>query len=307
MDQKKFKEPKEHYMQKVKELKKKRNAVILAHVYQTGNVQDIADFTGDSLELSRKAVDTDADVIVFCGVRFMGETAAILNPDKIVLLPDMNAGCELADMATVEALQKMKEQYLDAAVISYVNSSAAVKAESDVCCTSANAVNVVNSIEKNQVLFLPDKNLGSYAAEMTGKNVVRWDGYCYVHEDIKLDTIEKLKNLHPDAKLMVHPECTKTLRDLSDYIGSTSQMLAYVAKSDKKEFIVGTEDGLIHTLQKENPNKKFYSVGAFCTGMKRINLEKVATALEKMQFRVIVPEKTRAKAKWALEKMLEYI
>lgn len=298
---------KEYYVSKIEKLRKRRNAVILAHVYQTANIQDIADFTGDSLELSRKAVDTDADVIVFCGVKFMAETAAILNPDKIVLLPDMNAGCELSDMATIEALRKMKERYPDAAVVSYVNSSAVIKTESDICCTSANAVNVVNSIEHNQVLFLPDKNLGSYAAEMTGKNVVRWDGYCYVHEDIKLGAIEQLKLSHPDAKVIVHPECTKALRDLSDYIGSTSQMLAYVAKSDQKEFIVGTEDGLIHTLQKENPNKKFYSVGAFCSGMKQINLEKVATALEKMEFRVIVPEKTRVKAKWALEKMLEYI
>ena len=298
---------KNYYVSKIEELRKKRNAVILAHVYQTANIQDIADFTGDSLELSRKAVDTDADVIVFCGVKFMAETAAILNPDKIILLPDMHAGCKLADMATAETLRKMKEQYPDAAVISYVNSSAAIKAESDVCCTSANAVNVINSIEHNQVLFLPDKNLASYAAEITGKNVVRWDGYCDVHEGIKLGAIEQSRLSHPSAKLMVHPECTKALRDLSDYIGSTSQMLAYVAKSDQKEFIVGTEDGLIHTLQKENPNKKFYSVGAFCSGMKQINLEKVETALEKMQFRVIVPEKTRAKAKWALEKMLEYI
>lgn len=299
--------PKENYVSKIEELRKKRKAVILAHVYQTGNVQDIADFTGDSLELSRKAVDTDADVIVFCGVRFMAETAAVLNPDKIVLLPDMNAGCELADMATAEALRKKKKQYPDAVFVSYVNSSAVIKAESDVCCTSANAVNIVNSIEQNQILFLPDRNLGSYAAEMTGKNVVKWDGYCYVHEDIKLGTIEKLKNSHPDAKLIVHPECKKALRDLSDYIGSTSQMLSYVAKSDQKKFIVGTEDGFIHALQKENPDKKFYSVGAFCSGMKQINLEKVENALEKMQFRVIVPEEIRIKAHYALKKMLEYI
>ena len=299
--------PKEHYVRKIEELRKKRNAVILAHVYQAGNVQDIADFTGDSLELSRKAVKTNADVIVFCGVRFMAETAAILNPDKTVLLPNMDAGCELADMATVEVLRKMKEQHPDAAVISYVNSSAAIKAESDACCTSANAVNIVNSIKQNQILFLPDRNLGSYVAEITGRNVVRWDGYCYVHEDIELNTVNKLKLSHPGAILIVHPECTKAVRDSAHYIGSTSQMLAYVAKSDRKKFIVGTEDGFIHTLQKENPDKKFYSVGAFCNGMKKINLEKVATALEKMQFRIIVHEKTRVRAMKTLEKMLEYI
>ena len=296
--------PKEYYVKTIEELGKKRNAVILAHVYQTGNVQDIADFTGDSLELSRKAIDTDADVIVFCGVRFMAETAAILNPDKIVLLPDMNAGCELADMATVEALRKMKKQYPGAAVISYVNSSADIKAESDVCCTSANTVNVVNSIKQNQILFLPDRNLGSYAAELTGKNIVRWDGYCYVHDHMELNILEKLKLLHPAAKLIVHPECTKAIRDLADYIGSTSQMLAYVTSSEHEAFIVGTEDGFIHTLQKENPNKKFYSVGALCKGMKQITLEKIAAALEKMQFKIVVPEKIRVKAKLALEKML---
>ena len=208
----------EHYIKRIGELRKERNAVILAHVYQIGDIQDIADFTGDSLELSRKAVDTDADTILFCGVRFMAETAAILNPDKIVLLPDLDAGCELADMAAVEALRKMRKQYPDAAVVSYVNSSAAIKAESDACCTSANAVEVVNSLDQNQILFVPDRNLGSHVAERTGKDIIRWDGYCYVHENIELNTIGKLKGLHPDAKLMVHPECTKSVRDTADYI-----------------------------------------------------------------------------------------
>jgi quinolinate synthase len=232
-----MKDLREHYVRKIEELRKERNAVILAHVYQIGDIQNIADFTGDSLELSRKAVDTDSDVIVFCGVRFMAETAAILNPDKIILLPDMDAGCELADMAIVEVLIKMRKQYPDAAVVSYVNSSAAIKAESDACCTSANAVEVVNSLDQNQILFVPDRNLGSYVAERTGKDIIRWEGYCYVHENIELSTIEELKQLHPDAKLMVHPECAKSVRDTADYIGSTSQMLVYATKSEHKKFV----------------------------------------------------------------------
>jgi len=299
-----MKEPREHYVRKIEELRKEINAVILAHVYQTGDIQDIADFTGDSLDLSQKTVDTDADIIVFCGVRFMAETAAILNPDKIVLLPDLDAGCELADMAAVEALGKMRKQYPDAAVVSYVNSSAAIKAESDACCTSANAVEVVNGLDQNQILFVPDRNLGSHVAERTGKDIIRWDGYCYVHENIGLSTIEKLKQLHPDAKLMVHPECTKSVRGIADYTGSTTQMLIYAAKSKCKEFIVGTEDGLIHTLQKANPDKKFYSVTTCCRGMKQINLKKVAASLEQIRFKVDVPDNIKAKAKRALERML---
>ena len=299
-----MKDPREYFVKRIEKLRKKRNAVILAHVYQIGGIQDIADFVGDSLELSKKAVDTDADIIVFCGVRFMAETAAILNPDKIILLPDLDAGCELADMAAVEALREMRKQYPDAAVVSYVNSPAVIKAESDACCTSANAVEVVNSLDQNQILFVPDRNLGSHVAERTDKDIIRWDGYCYVHENIGLSTIEELKQLHPDAKLMVHPECTKSVRDIADYTGSTSQMLACVAKSESKDFIVGTEDGLIHTLQKANPDKKFYPVRTCCRGMKRINLEKVAASLEGMRFKVDVSENIRAKAKSALERML---
>ena len=295
---------KEYYVKRIEELRKKRNAVVLAHVYQIGDIQDIADFTGDSLELSREAVDTDSDVIVFCGVRFMAETAAILNPDKIVLLPDMDAGCELADMATVEALRKMRKQYPDAAVVSYINSSVVIKAESDACCTSANAIKVVNSLDQNQILFVPDRNLGSHVAERTGKNIIRWDGYCYVHENIELNIIGKLKELHPDTKLMVHPECTKSVRDIADYIGSTAQMLVYAAKSKSKEFIVGTEDGLIHTLQKANLDKKFYPVTTCCRSMKRIGLEKVVASLEEMRFKINVPKSIRTRAKRALERML---
>jgi len=294
------------YFKIIEDLKKEKNAIILAHVYQRDEIQGIADFTGDSLELSRKAVNTNAKVIVFCGVRFMAETAAILNPDKTVLLPEINAGCELADMAPVEELRRIKSDYPNATVVSYVNSSADIKAESDICCTSANAVKVVNSLHQEQILFVPDRNLGSYVAEMTNKNIIPWDGYCYVHEEnISEDEIRVVKKKHLDAIIMVHPECSKPVRDLADFIGSTSQMLRYAKDIEKKEFIVGTEDGLLYRLQKENPDKKFYALGTICNSMKMIDLEKLTSALEKMQYSIMIPEEIRIKAKNALDKMLK--
>jgi len=294
------------YFKIIEDLKKEKNAIILAHVYQRDEIQGIADFTGDSLELSRKAVNTNAKVIVFCGVRFMAETAAILNPDKTVLLPEINAGCELADMAPVEELRRIKSDYPNATVVSYVNSSADIKAESDICCTSANAVKVVNSLHQEQILFVPDRNLGSYVAEMTNKDIIPWNGYCYVHEEnISEDKIRVLKKKHLDAIIMVHPECSKPVRDLADFIGSTSQMLRYAKNEEREEFIVGTEDGLLYRLQKENPYKKFYAVETVCNSMKMIDLEKVTNALEKMQYSIIIPEEIRIKAKNALDRMLE--
>ena len=288
----------------IRRMKKEKNAVILAHVYQPGEVQDIADYTGDSLGLSKKAVSTKAEVIVFCGVKFMAETASILNPDKTVLLPDKNAGCGLADMATVERLKAKKKEYPDAAVVSYVNSSAAIKAESDICCTSANAVDVVDSLPQDQILFLPDKNLGSYVAEHTDKDVILWDGYCYVHENIKLKQLRKLKDIHPGAEVIVHPECTTPVRHLADFIGSTSQMSRYVTQSNQKEFIVGTEDNFVYRLLKDNSDKKFYPIGTLCIGMNQIRLEKVKLALERGEYEVHLPEEIRIRAKNALDKML---
>lgn len=288
----------------IRRMKKEKNAVILAHVYQPGEVQDIADYTGDSLGLSKKAVSTKAEVIVFCGVKFMAETASTLNPDKTVLLPDKNAGCGLADMATAERLKAKKEEYPDATVVSYVNSSAAIKAESDICCTSANAVDVVDSLPQNQILFLPDKNLGSYVAEHTDKDVILWDGYCYVHENIKLKQFKKLKDMHPGAEAIVHPECTTPVRHLADFVGSTSQMSRYVAQSNQKEFIVGTEDNFVYRLLKDNSDKKFYPIGTLCIGMNQIRLEKVKLALERGEYKVHLPEEIRIRAKNALDKML---
>ncbi|MCK4497132.1 MAG: quinolinate synthase NadA, partial [Candidatus Aenigmarchaeota archaeon] len=250
-------------------------------------------------------VDTKAKVIVFCGVRFMAETAAILNPDKIVLLPDEEAGCELADMATVKALKAKRKKYPGVPVVSYVNTTDAIKAESDICCTSANAVDVVNSLDRDKVLFLPDKNLGSHVAEKTDKKVILWDGYCYVHEkNITPKKIEELKKAYPDAKVVVHPECNKPVRDLANFIGGTGQIREYVKESKAGEFIVGTEDGIIHTLKKENPGKIFYPLETICKGMKKINLEKVKLSLERMEHRVYIPEEIVLRARKALEKML---
>ena len=291
-------------IREIRKLKKEKNVVILAHVYQPGEVQDIADYTGDSLGLSKKAVSTKAEVIVFCGVKFMAETASILNPDKTVLLPDKNAGCGLADMATVEQLITRKKEYPDAAVVSYVNSSAAIKAESDICCTSANAVDVIDSLHHDQILFPPDRNLGSHVAECTGKEIILWDGFCYVHENIKLNQLKQLKKTIPEAEIIVHPECTTPVRHFADFIGSTSKMGQYVAQSNKKEFIVGTEDNFVYRLQMDNPDKKFYPAGTLCTGMNQINVEKVKLALEQMKYKVYLPKEIQSRAKHALDKML---
>lgn len=288
----------------IKELKKAKNAVILAHVYQRGEVQDIADHVGDSLDLSRKAIRTEADVIVFCGVQFMAETAAILNPDKTVLLPDKNAGCGLADMATDKQIITLKNQIHSLAVVSYVNSSAEVKAVSDICCTSANAINVVNSLSCDSVLFVPDRNLGSYVAEHSHKKILLWNGYCYVHEQITVDELKHLKEKFPYAEIIVHPECPASVRHIADFIGSTSQMSHYVKQSRQKEFIVGTEDNFVYHLKSDNPDKLFYPVNTLCEGMNTITLEKVKLSLERMEHNVYVPEKIRGKAKIALDKML---
>lgn len=293
------------FIKRIEDLKKKRNAIILAHVYQRKEVQEIADYIGDSLDLSEKVMDIDASVIVFCGVRFMAETAAILNPEKIVLLPDKGAGCELADMASLEDLRAVKMKYPNIPVVSYVNSSAVVKAESDICCTSANAVDVVNSLNADRVLFLPDKNLGAWVNEKTDKQIITWDGYCYVHEEnITIEKIEKLKKLHSHSKVIVHPECNGSIRNLADFIGGTGDMRRYVKREIVDEYIVGTEDGIINTLRKENPHKIFYSVRTICNGMKKIDLEKVLLSLERMKHRVNIPENVRFKSRVALVKML---
>lgn len=285
-------------------LKQKRNAVILAHVYQSGEVQDIADFTGDSLDLSRKASDVDADVIVFCGVQFMAETAYLLNPNKTVLLPDTQAGCGLADMMGIDNLRSLKSQFPDAAIVSYVNSSAAIKAESDVCCTSANAVNVVNSLVQDRVIFVPDKNLGTYVAEQTKKNIILSDSYCYVHENITVNQLRKIKDTYPESEILVHPECIGPVRHFADFTGSTAQMSKHVAQSPAREFIIGTEINFGYHLKKDFPDKIFYPVSAICLGMKRITLESIKWALEHMEHKIMLDDSISGRARNSVEKML---
>jgi len=292
---------------KIRQLKAERNAVILAHNYQSGEVQDIADFTGDSLALSVKAAQTDADVIVFCGVKFMAETAAILSPAKTVLLPDKHAGCPLADMMTAEQLRELKRKHPGAAVVCYVNSSAEVKAESDYCCTSANAVEVVESLPRDkEIIFVPDQHLGRFVVEKTGRELILWPGYCVTHAAITEDDIKNARAAHPDAVVMAHPECTEPVKTISDQILSTGQMLKFAKRSEAKRFIVATETGIIHTLKKENPGKEFFAASrrAVCPNMKRITLEKVLWSLEDMHYKITVPKEIRTKAKNALDKMV---
>jgi quinolinate synthase len=296
--------------QKIQQLKHQRNAVILAHNYQPGEIQDLADFCGDSLELSRKAAQTDAKVIVFCGVQFMAETAAILSPEKTVLLPDKFAGCPLADMITAEQLRQLKRQNPDALVVCYVNSSAEVKAESDYCCTSANAVEVVSSLPTDRpVIFVPDQHLGRFVIERTGRNLILWPGYCTTHVVITIEDIKSIKEKYPDAIIMAHPECTEPVKQLADQILSTGQMLKFVKTSNAKEFIVATEIGIIHTLKKQNPQAEFVAASdrAICPNMKKITLDKIIGSLEDLQYKVTVPEETRTKAKKALDRMVEIL
>ena len=295
-------------IEKIERLKQDRKAVILAHNYQPGEIQDLADFTGDSLGLSIKAAETDAKVIVFCGVQFMAETAAIVSPEKTVLLPDRLAGCPMADMITAEQLRQLKQQYPDAPVVCYVNSSAEVKAESDYCCTSANGIEVVSSLpEDREIIFVPDQHLGRFVAERTGRDLVLWPGYCITHVMITEDDIKNTKAKYPDAIVMAHPECTEPVRKLSDQLLSTGQMLKYAKNSSAKRFIIATETGIIHALKKQNPEAEFIAAGdrAVCPNMKRMTLGKIVWSLEDMQYKITVPEKIRTKAKKALDRMVE--
>ncbi len=293
--------------ERIKELKKKRDAVILVHNYQCPEVQDIADFLGDSLDLSRKAAETNAKAIVFCGVRFMAETAAIISPEKTVLIPDPNAGCPMADMIDVPKLKKLKAEHPGAAVVCYVNTSAAVKAESDICCTSSNAIKVVNSIKEKEIIFIPDQNLGHYVAKKTGKNMIFFGGYCPIHLRITAQEIKKAKISHPKAEVLAHPECTQDVLDLADKVLSTNGMVKYAKESSAKEMIIGTEQGIIYRLKKENPDKAFYPATekALCENMKKITLEKVLWSLEDMKYEVKVEKTLSQRAKRALDRMLE--
>jgi quinolinate synthase len=302
-------DPRAELAQQIARLKQERKAVILAHNYQLGEVQDAADFVGDSLELSRRATEVDSDVIVFCGVMFMAETAKILNPERTVLIPDPRAGCPMCDMAPVEAVRKRKAELLGVPVVAYVNTTAAVKAEADICCTSANAVAIVNSLPDKRVLFLPDRNLGAWVQRHTNKEVILWDGWCPTHQRILPQDIQRLKGEHPKAVVVVHPECTPDVIDLADEVLSTGQMIRWARESKAAEVIVGTELGLIHRLKIENPGTVFYPVSFLttCPNMKRITLEKVLWSLQDMKYPVEVPRDTAAAARRAIERMLARI
>ncbi|HWZ35064.1 MAG TPA: quinolinate synthase NadA [Mucilaginibacter sp.] len=297
----------------IEKLKKEKNAVILAHYYQEGDIQDIADYIGDSLGLSQQAAKTDADIIVFAGVHFMAETAKILSPTKKVLLPDLKAGCSLADSCPPHLFKKFKEQYPDHLVITYVNCTAELKALSDIVCTSSNAVQIVESLPPEQkIIFGPDKNLGAYVAKKTGRDLVLWNGACMVHEIFSREKITKLKERYPNAKILAHPECEDAILETADYIGSTTGILKYATKSDAKEFIVATEPGIIHQMQKDNPDKVFIPAPPNnncacndCPHMKRNTLEKLYLCLKNEMPEVTVPEDIIVKAVKPIERMLE--
>lgn len=292
---------------KIKELARKRNAIILAHNYQPPEIQDLADLCGDSLELSRKAAQTDAAVIVFCGVHFMAETASILSPNKKVLLPRMDAGCLMADMITAEALQVKIASLPPMPVVTYVNSTADVKALSTVCCTSANVVQVVNSLKADEMLLTPDRNLAMYAASKTGKKIHVWDGYCPSHEWLTVEDVETARAAHPHAVFLAHPECRPEIVQMADVVASTSGMLRYVAAAKEEEFIIGTEVGILHPMKKAAPNKKLYpaSKKMSCKNMKKIKLEDVLRSLEEMSGEVSVPEDIRIPALGAVQAMID--
>jgi quinolinate synthase len=294
--------------QEVRHWLEKRRAILLAHNYQPGEIQDIADFLGDSLALSMAAAETAAEVIVFCGVHFMAETAAILCPEKTVLLPRLDLGCSLADSVTTAKLLARKAELPGVPVVTYVNSTAAVKAESDICCTSANAISVVNSLAAPRVLMVPDKNLALYAAQHTSKDIeiLTWEGCCHVHDGLSVEEAVKSKAAHPRAVFMAHPECNPGVLEQAEVIRSTSGMLKYARESQAQEFIIGTEKGILHQLRKENPGKVFYSPSRrlICRSMKRITLADVITALKENRHQITVPEGIRVRALKAVERML---
>jgi len=297
---------KQEILECIEQLKREKNAVILAHNYQIEEVQDVADHVGDSFELSRIAADADADIIVFCGVHFMAESAAILSPDKTVLLPDLNAGCPLADMIDADQLREFKKQHPGAAVATYINSTAAVKAESDICITSANAVKVVNSLSEETVLFVPDGNLAHFVAQRTAKTIIPWAGYCNTHHRVTAEDVVKARELYPEAVIVVHPECRAEVVALADVALGTGGMISYSRETKVKDIIIGTEMGMLHRLKKECPDKNFIllSPKLICPNMKYTNLEKVLNALEKKENVITVPDEIRERAVLALERML---
>lgn len=299
--------PHKDIIQKIEKFKKERCAVILAHNYQLPEVQDIADHCGDSLELSRIAAKSDKKVIVFCGVYFMAETASILCPDKTILIPDPLAGCPMANMIDAEDVRQLKARHPKANVVGYVNTPAEVKAELDVCCTSTNAVDIISKIKNEEIIFVPDKYLADYVSKKTGKRLIAWEGYCPTHVKILPEDIIRKIRCHPGATVMVHPECRPEVVELADEVLSTGKMCVFAKKSSAKEFIIGTEAGMIHRLEKDNPEKKFYPASdhALCPNMKRTTLERVLWSLEEDKTVVSVSDEIRRRARRAIDKMVE--
>ncbi len=292
--------------ERIAQLKQERNAVILAHNYQVEEVQLLADFLGDSLELSQQAAKTDADVIVFCGVHFMAQTAKLLSPEKTVLMPDPGAGCPMADMITAEQARQFKAEYGGAPVVAYVNTTAEVKAESDICCTSSNAVKVVNSLDADTVLFIPDSNLADWVQKHSDKKIIAWGGYCPTHARINPSTIEYMREQHPDALVVVHPEARPEVIEMADEVASTGGMIKFARETAAKEIIVGTEEGLVYRMRRENPDKTFYIVPhTVCPNMKKTTPQKLLASLENMQYQIEVAEDVAEKARKAVQRMLE--
>ena len=296
-------------VEEITKLKKEKNAVILVHNYQRPEIQNIADFLGDSLGLAKQAAKTEAKIIVFCGVRFMAETAKILSPKKTVIIPREDAGCPMADMITAEDLRRLKKNYPGAKVVSYVNTNADVKAESDICCTSANAVKAVKNISAKRIIFTPDKNLAAYCQRFVNKEIIPWNGYCYVHEKIREEEVCLAKEKLPDALLLVHPECNPSVIDLADEVLSTSGMVSFAKKSDKKRFLIGTEEGLIYRLKKENPEKEFYAAGTakMCRNMKLTTLNDVYLSLKEERYPIELTGEIIKSAQKVLTAMLKYV
>lgn len=296
----------EYLNEQIDILKKEKNAIVLAHYYQVPEIQDAADFIGDSFELSRRAKENDADLIVFCGVKFMAESAKILSPQKKVLLPVKEAGCPMADMAEAQQIIDMKKKYPNAKVVTYVNSSVEAKAVSDVCCTSSNAINIVKNIDADEIIFAPDKNLGSYIQEhVPEKKIILWNGHCCVHDRISAGDVLRQKKQCSTAEVLVHPECRKEVRDLADYIGSTSGIIKYATESKHDKFLVVTEEGVLHKLKKENPGKEFFSIrGMTCKNMKKTSLDNLYWSLDEDYYEINIDEDIRKKAAAALENML---
>mgnify|MGYP000865321474 FL=1 len=291
----------------IKRMKREKNAVIVAHNYQMDEVQELADVVGDSFKLSQYCASTNADIVVFCGVHFMAESAKILSPEKTVLLPEIDAGCPMADMVTAEALIEEKKKHPDAAVVCYINTSAAVKAECDICCTSSNALRVVRSIPDKEILFVPDKKLGSFIAKQVPEKTFHlWNGFCITHHRVDRDDVEKAKSIHPDALVLAHPECRQEVLEMADFVGSTAQIIEYAKRNNHDKYLIATEMGILHQLKKDNPDKTFYLLtqGLVCPNMKKTSVESVYNALKYNRYEITLEKEVIERARRSLEAML---